>query len=350
MRTKFFAPFGFVLLLLTFGCAPTFRDLSAGTRLAISGDDSSPVVEQQSVTVAPLPSETRPDSNYRIGAGDVLYINISGRPELQSVPGTGSAKLTGNRVDGSGRVSVPMAGAISVGGLTQNEAQETIREAVKPYLKDPWVVLEVTEFKSQPLYLLGSFKAPGVYYLDRPQTLLQGIALAGGFDNTANLRGARLSRQGKVQPVDIYGLLTGGDQRHNVWLSPGDTIYLPDKAFQQIFIFGSVKKPGATPMLNGQLNLAQAIASAELRETGYDLRHIRIIRSHSPTSGELLVVDFERIMRGQALPFNLQDGDIVYVPRSPMGSWNDAIAEMLPSLQVFSAALQPFVSIKYLGD
>jgi polysaccharide export outer membrane protein len=100
----------------------------------------------------------------------------------------------------------------------------------------------------------------------------------------------------------------------------------------------------------GGLNLAQAIASAELRDIGFDFRHIRIIRSLSTTRGELIVIDYDRVLRGEALPIQLSEGDIVYVPKSPFGNWNDAIAEMLPSLQMVSAVLQPFVSMKFLSQ
>lgn len=341
---------GTVLLLLLAGCASNYRDIPSGTRLQISDESASALVERQEVSVSLPLAEAQPSSDYRIGSGDVLFININGKAEFQNIPAAGSSKISGSRVDGSGRVAIPLVGYIEVAGLTLPEAQKKVRESLLFYLKDPWVVIEVAEYKSLPVYLLGSFKAPGIYYLDRPLNLLQGISLGGGFDPSANLRGARLSRNGKVQPVDIYALLTNGDQRQNVWLRTGDTVYLPDKSLQQVFVFGSVKNSGPVPMLNGQLNLAQAIAAVELRETGYDLGHIRIIRSLSTTRGELLVIDFERTMRGQALPFTLQEGDIVYVPRSSLGSWNDAIAEMLPSLQAVSAMLQPFVSIKYLSD
>jgi polysaccharide export outer membrane protein len=330
------------------GCTATYRDIPAGSRLQVDGAEAS-VTERQEVSVTPLAQESEPDLDYRIGAGDVLYININGKQEFMVLPNSGASKIQGSRVDGSGKVSIPLAGQVKVGGLTLAEAQEKVRDALKPFLKEPWVVIEVADYKSQSLYLIGSFKTPGTYYFDRPMNLLQGISLGGGFDANANLRGARLRRDGRIQPVDIYALLTGGDQRQNVWLKPGDAIYLPDRLLQQVFVFGSVRKPGPVQMLNGQLNLAQAIASAELRETGYDYGHVRIIRSLSPTRGELIVVDFDRMMRGRALPFNLQEGDIVYVPRSPLGSWNDVIADILPSLQTISAILQPFVSIKYLN-
>jgi polysaccharide export outer membrane protein len=101
-------------------------------------------------------------------------------------------------------------------------------------------------------------------------------------------------------------------------------------------------------MPNGRLTLAQALSSADINEGSARPTHVRIIRSLSPTRGELLVMDMEKIMKGEALPFPLMEGDIVYVPRSGVGSWNLAIQEILPSLQAISSLLQPFVQIKVL--
>jgi polysaccharide export outer membrane protein len=210
--------------------------------------------------------------------------------------------------------------------------------------------VEIADYKSRPLYLLGQFKAPGTFYMDRPLNLLQGLALGSGPDNaTADLRGASLSRDGKLLPVDIKELLVKGDARQNIWLKADDTIYIPDSRNQQVFVFGAVLKPGPVPIPPGGLNLAQAIASTDFRNVGYDMKHVRIIRSISAVRGELIVVDFDKILRGGSLPFQLMAGDVVYVPKSEFGTWNDAIAEMLPSLQMVSALLQPFVNIKYLS-
>ena len=53
---------------------------------------------------------------------------------------------------------------------------------------------------------------------------------------------------------------------------------------------------------------------------------------------------------GYALPMPLMDGDIVYVPKTRMGGWNEELQELLPSLQAIGATLQPFVQMKYLLD
>ena len=115
-----------------------------------------------------------------------------------------------------------------------------------------------------------------------------------------------------------------------------------------MFVFGSVGKSGMVPMVNGRLNLVQALSHAGIDKKPYNHEEIRIIRSLSPTKGQLIVVDLGKVMNGMAMPMSLMDGDIVYVPKTPMGGWNEAISEILPSLQLISGILQPFVQINYL--
>ena len=350
----------FIVFLLINGCA-AYRDISPGTSRQIPAGGSetkakSSIVSEETVTILPL-EDAAPSAEYTIGPGDVLFINVSGKPEFSSLSTSSNysdlGKIqapSGSRVDGNGNIHIPYLGKIKVGGLTLAQAQSIIAGAAKEYIIEPWVVIEVGEYKSHPLYLLGQFRNSGTFYMDRPLNLLQGIALGNGYDGTADLTSARLIRDKKTVPVDVNALLSRGDQKHNVWLKSGDTIYIPDSRSRMVFVFGAVKKGGPVVIPPGGLTLAQAIATAELRDTGHDFRYIRIIRSISTTQGELMVVDFDKILRGGAMPLVLQQGDIIYVPKSGMGNWNDAINEILPSLQAFSALLQPFVSIKYLSD
>jgi|GEM_PF-264990 len=353
----------FIISLFT-GCA-MYRDVPAGSVNKIPAGNAtaastikagSSIVTEETVTVLPL-NDPAPSPEYTIGNGDVLFINVSGKPEFSSLSTTsGYTELgkvqspSGSRVDGDGKIHMPYMGEIQVGGLTITQAQKRILEAAKKYLNDPWVVVEVGEYKSHPLYLLGQFRNSGTFYMDRPLNLLQGIALGNGYDSTADLTSARLIRDKKTAPVDINELLLKGDQRQNVWLKSGDTIFIPDNKNMYVFVFGAVKKGGAVAIPPGGLTLTQAIATAELRDVGHDFHYVRIIRSHSATRGELMVIDFDKILRGEAMPLILHKGDIVFVPKSGVGNWNDAIAEILPSLQAFSALLQPFVNIKYLRD
>jgi len=333
-------------LLITTGCT-TYRDLPPGTVKEIR----SPVIERDEVTLAPFKEQAPPPRDYLVGAGDILSIQIYGQPDMGSQGNTpGNNFQRGSRVDGQGFIHLPLAGPIQVAGLTLGECEARISADLSRFLAKPVVVAEIVEHRSQPVNLLGQFNAPGVHYMDRPMTLMEGLALGNGLNEIANLRGARLIRDEATLPVDLLDLLQNGVTANNVWLQGGDTIFVPDDRNQNVFVFGAVKKPGPVPMPNGNLTLAQALAGAGVEESRDDESRIRIIRSHSPTRGELMVVDVGQVLRGETLPFPLQQGDIIYVPRGVLGTWNQTLAELLPSLQTVSAILQPFVQIEYLRN
>ena len=313
---------------------------------------ASPTVEKVSVVVPPaLPDPPPATLDYQVGIGDVLSVNVYARPDLSTgVTSTGTTSVKGSRVDGNGNIQLPLIGTVSAAGQSVSAIRDKVEAALRTYVQDPSVVVEVAEYHSKPIYLMGQFRTPGVYYLDRPMTFLQGITLGNGFDATANLRGVRLLRDRKIAPIDVYSLILDGHIEQNVWLRPGDTVFLPDNRNQNVFVFGAVNKPGPILMPQGHLNILEALAAADPRPVGLNLKDVRIIRSLTTTSGELLVVDVEKIRRGETLTLQLQEGDVVYVPKNAFGTWNDAIAEILPSLQAVSALLQPFVSIQYLNN
>jgi len=337
-----------LFFLLLSGCTSPYNDLPAGTVQEVT---NSPIIQQETVTVPSLKVEAIPESDYLVGSGDILLVNINGKPELSS-PGlfVSNNNISGSRVDGNGAIRLPLVGPVQVNGMSLTEIEIRLQQVFSQYLNNPWVVVEIAKYKSHPLYLLGQFRNAGTFYMDRPLTLLNGLALGGGMLDTANLRSARLVRGGQIVPVDIYQLLRQGSLQQNVWLQAEDTLYVPDDKNQNVFVFGAVDKPGPVPMPNGRLSLSQALASAGLEETQGNTSYVRIIRSLSITRGQLIIVDQQRILRGDALPFYLTEGDIVYIPRSTIGSWNQVIENLLPSLQAVSATLQPFVSIKYLRD
>lgn len=333
----------FALLLLS-ACA-RYTELPAGTVLDVT---SSAIVEQQDVTIEPPETmAAEADAEYRVGRGDVLAINIPGLVERIAEKGD---IQTGFRVYASGKVLLPLVGGVEVAGLTVEEVQVKLTEIFTTYIRKPVVTVEILEYKSQPIYLLGKFNQPGVYYLDRTTSLIHGLAMGKGVQDKANLRGARLVRDERILPVDIYELLNRNSRQQNILLQPGDTVYIPGEEEQKIFVFGSVRKSGPIHMPNGQLNILQALSTAGLEGGDYDQQHIRIIRSLSPTRGQLIVADLDGVMNGKALPFSLANGDIVYVPKSKVGTWNQALQDILPTLQAISATLQPFVQIKFLTD
>ena len=309
----------------------------------------SAVVDKEIVSI-PVEKSDPPPADYVLGPDDVLHINVFGKPELGSPIVTGTRPL-GSRIDGQGNIQLPMVNAVSVAGLTVSQIQQKLQEAFKAFIAKPWVVVEVLEHRSQPIYLVGHFNNPGVYYLDRPTKLVQAIAMGFGLEDTADIRAARVLRDDRVVPVDIYRLLREGAFDQNVWLEPNDTVYVPGDEEQKVYVLGDVKQPGEVAMIHGRMTLAQALAQAGgVGRIGTDWQQVGVIRSLSPTRGELIVIDLEKILEGQALPYPLAAGDIIYVPRDQLGRWNDAISEILPSLQLIGATLQPFVQIRFLSE
>ena len=230
---KFSAYLSILLLLLT-GCVSSYEDLPAGTVMSIM---DSPILEQQMVRVPVMKADVTPEHDYLVGRGDVLLININGKPELSS-PGlyVSNNSISGSRVDGAGAIRLPLVGPVTVSGMSLSEIEIRLQQVFSQYLNTPWVVVEIAEYKSHPLYLLGQFRNAGTFYMDRPLTLLNGLALGGGMLDTANLRSARLVRDGKIVPVDIYQLLRQGSLQQNVWLQAEDTLYVPDDKNQHVFV------------------------------------------------------------------------------------------------------------------
>jgi polysaccharide export outer membrane protein len=333
------------ILFLT-ACAG-HEGLKAGLRKSVV-TPASPIVEKIQVSVPPAAPDPQPSSlDYQVGIGDVLSITVYARPDLSTGIASGGK---GSRVDGNGNIQLTLIGSIKAAGMTVSAVRDTVETSLRKYVQEPSVVVEVADYRSKPLYLMGQFRTPGVYYLDRPMTFLQGITLGNGFDATANLRGVRLLRDQKIAPIDVYSLILDGRIEQNVLLRAGDTVFIPDNRTQNVFVFGAVNKPGPIPMAQGRMHLLEALATADPRSVGSDIENVRIIRSLTTTSGELLVVDVAKIRRGETLSFQLMDGDIVYVPKNMFGNWNDALAELLPTLQAISALMQPFVTIKYLSQ
>jgi polysaccharide export outer membrane protein len=313
-------------------------------------DPGAGVVTLENVSVEAPIDEGPKITEYIIGPGDVISVHVPDMVETTARVSYAGNDVGGFRVNTDGSIFLPHVGRIEIAGLSVTELQEKLVEIFKTFIKNPILTVEIIDFKSQPVYLLGSFNKPGLFYLDRPTELLHGLALGGGLRPEANMRGARLVRNDRIQPVDIYELLNRNDLSQNLQLHSGDTIYVPGNEDQRVFVFGSVSKSGMVPMVNGRLDLVQALSTAGLDQKPYNQTNIRIIRSLSPTKGQLMVVDLGKVMNGLAMPMSLMDGDIIYVPKTSMGGWNEAIQELLPSLQLISGLLQPFVQIEYLKN
>ena len=278
----------------------------------------------------------------KVGPGDNLKFNIFGEEGMSDITA---------RVDEAGYVQLPIVELVRVGGKTTRDIQAELKTAYAPHMIDPWITVELIDAESAPLYFLGEFREPGVRYMKGRTNVVEAVAMAGGLGQEAYLPGARLLRDDRICTVDLNALLRNGAFDQNVWMKPRDVIFAPRKEDMSVYVLGAVARAQAVPFGAEGRTLLQVLSVAGGPMGGQALlSDIRVIRTASPTQGELIVVDATRMLTGRGLDFPLEPGDVVFVPRSALGGWNVAIGEILPSLQLIGGVLTPITLIESLKN
>lgn len=334
------------------GCDP----VPAEPPSVVQSFPESPILSAQTETLTPDElrevSDTSASQAYILGPDDIIAVYVYLHPELD-VPVTSGGGSAGALITSDGTVGLPLLGNVQLGGLTLAQAQDRLTQDYATYINHPKVSIQIMSPQSLRYYLLGAFATPGIKYPVHPLDLLEALALGGSVDIVnADLFQAYVAQGDVKLPVDLHALLLDGDLSQDIPLAPGDVIFIPSSQSENAYLFGAVGKPGAVQFVSGSLSLLQALASSGLDLANYTnarLSRIHIIRSHGK-SAEFLIVDARMIMDGQAAPFALEPGDIVFVPPTAVATWNQVLSEILPSLQTISSVLNPFVSIKYLSQ
>jgi polysaccharide biosynthesis/export protein len=162
------------------------------------------------------------DDSFQIGPDDVLAINVWKEPEIsRSVP-----------VRSDGKVSLPLVGEVQASGQTPKQLEAEISKKLTSYISEPEVTVIVQQIKSQKFNILGQVAHPGTYPLSNPMTVLDAIALAGGFRDFAKKKSIYVLRQtadgsSTRLPFNYKNVIKGKDTQQNVRLEPRDTVYVP---------------------------------------------------------------------------------------------------------------------------
>ena len=189
-------------------------------------------------------------SDYRVGAGDLLHINVFDHPELQ----------VDLRVSESGKVTFPLLGQIAVAGLSTHDVESSLTRGLADggFVRQPQVSVLVTDFQSQKISVMGQVARPGQYALTASERVLDALAQAGGVVNLIAADDATLLRRdGTKVPLDLLALFTG-DPTQNPPIGAGDTVYVPRAP--QFYVYGQVQRPGVY-RLERQMTVSQAISA-----------------------------------------------------------------------------------------
>lgn len=131
-----------------------------------------------------------------------------------------------------GMISFPLLGDVRVLGFKPNQVAKKITTRLKEYMENPVVTVIVQQINSYVVYLMGEVANPGKYQLKRNLTLLQTIALAGGFTQFASRNRIVILRRDNGKSTDTkikvrYDDIVFGEKSENILLKPGDTIIVP---------------------------------------------------------------------------------------------------------------------------
>ena len=179
----------------------------------------TPAMEAATPAQAPSASAVSvAEADYRLGPEDVIEVFVWKEPEL-----TASATV---RPDG--RISMPLVGEIVAAGKTPSELQTEIAGGLTDFVTEPVVTVIVKEVRSPQVSVLGEVRKPGRYRIAQSSTVLDAIALGGGFTDYAHRNKVVVLRNGKgsVQriEVDVDRMVRRGEIP--LVLRPGDTVYV----------------------------------------------------------------------------------------------------------------------------
>lgn len=256
----------------------------------------------QAPSPSPTAARTRGASEYVVGPLDVLTITVFGEADL-------SRRYT---VDADGTIDFPFIGRTKAGGLTLRELGDAIaKRLASGFLVNPQVSVEVAEYRSKSVFIVGEVRSPGSYPVKGNMSLVEALALAGptgaassevivvhpdpertdGGPLMPDAAGARSVR------VNIKELQSG-KLSQNVQLQDGDTIFVP-KA-ETFFVTGHVRSPGSYVYEPG-MTVLQAIALAGGLSDRGSRRGMKVLRVAGGKQVEIEVKETDLIKAGDTL-------------------------------------------------
>ena len=269
---------------------------------------------------------------YIIGREDVLEISVWQSPDL-------SKTLT---VGPEGTIPYPILGDIVASGRSSTEVQQDISNKLSQgYVKDPKVTVSIKEYNSKKILVFGEVDKPGLYKLKGNIPLLELLFLVGGVKPAAKrmtvirpqkLTGdatpptlteksdadPSLSTLETVKPleVDLIALLSRGDLSQNIFINPGDTIYVSSGTGERFYVLGQVENPGPYEWVQ-EITVLEALKLAGGATLKAATNRINVV--HSLPGGRKVTakVNVGAIMQGKKTDdVNVKAGDMIVVPES----------------------------------
>jgi polysaccharide export outer membrane protein len=239
------------------------------------------------------------DNDYRMGTGDVLRITVYGQPDL----------TTEARVGESGSISFPLIGDVKLAGSTpaQGETEIAKRLSKGGFILEPFVSLNVVQYRGQQISVLGRVNRPGKHNLEKVGRITDALALAGGVagDGADTVTLVRtLDGKTEYRDIDLIALFKPGGEASNEPVQDGDIVNVSRQPM--FYIYGEVQRPG-TFRLEQNMSVVQALSLGGGVTARGTQRGIRILRRDA--GGAMQELDTQ-------LSDPVKKDDVIYVKES----------------------------------
>jgi polysaccharide biosynthesis/export protein len=276
---------------------------------------------------SPFPRELPPDTvrpNYVLGTNDQVLVRAPEAEEINEKP---------FRIDAEGNINMPLLGRVHAAGLTVQELEGDLVRRLREYIREPQVIITVVQFRSEPVFFVGAFRAPGIYPLQGRRTLVEMLTAIGGLQPNAS-RHIKLTRRAEYGPIPLPSALADpekkistieismGSLRENVnpaediLLQPYDVISV--ERAELVYINGEVGKIGTFELgERDSVSIIQALTMAGGTTHDANRSKARILRPILNTNRRAVIeVDVKRIFEGKENDVPLLPNDLLYVPHS----------------------------------
>ncbi|MBI3696442.1 MAG: polysaccharide biosynthesis/export family protein [Acidobacteria bacterium] len=236
-------------------------------------------------------------------------------------------------IGASGYINVPLAGRIRAAGLKPEQLEAAIAARLKTYVKEPQVTVNIAEFRSQPVSVIGAVNKPGVHQLRGRKTLVEILSLAEGLRNDAG-HSIKISRQlawGRiplasatddpsgqfsVAQVNVKAVMEARAPEENILIRPNDVISVPRA--ELVYVIGEVRKSGGFALQEREhMSVLQALSLAEGLNRTAGPQNAKILRTAAGGAKRTEVpVDVREILAGNAADVALEPEDILFVPNN----------------------------------
>ncbi|HEX4996619.1 MAG TPA: polysaccharide biosynthesis/export family protein [Terriglobia bacterium] len=266
---------------------------------------------------------TSVDSEYLLGPGDQIAVWALGMEEISNKP---------LRVDPAGYMDLPILGRVKAAGLTLEQFKVELVKRLAVQVRQPQVSVDIVEFGSQPVSVIGAVGRPGVHQLQGRRSLAEVLSLAGGLTADAGPRvkitrevawgkiplpDARMdqSRQFYMADVNLKDFLSGRKPEQNIFVMPRDVITVP--ASELVYVVGAVKKSGGFKLNEREsISVLQALALAEGLDGTSGAKNSRILRMGTNGERTEIKIDLKKMLEGKTADLALRPDDILFIPDS----------------------------------